>query len=56
VTIAWLVTTCLALMHTAAEEVHADAVDGGAALDLLSGTIANLFEGPGGVTRRDRTE
>jgi AcrR family transcriptional regulator len=46
VTTGWLVTSCLALMHAAAEEVHAGVLDAGAALELLSATIAEMFVGP----------
>jgi AcrR family transcriptional regulator len=42
----WLVTSCLALIHAAAEEVRADALDSDAALDALSLTVAELFAGP----------
>jgi AcrR family transcriptional regulator len=42
----WLVTSCLALIHAAAEEVRADALDSDAALHALSLTVADLFAGP----------
>jgi TetR/AcrR family transcriptional regulator, mexCD-oprJ operon repressor len=43
----WLVTTCLALIHVAAEEVRTGELDSNAALDVLSVTITDLFAGPG---------
>ncbi len=41
----WLVTSCLALIHAAAEGVRAGELDSKAALDVLSVTIADLFVG-----------
>jgi hypothetical protein len=41
----WLVTSTLALIHAAAEEVRAGALDSEHALDALSHTIADLFAG-----------
>jgi AcrR family transcriptional regulator len=46
VTVGWLVTTCLALIHAAAEEVRAGELESNAALDLLSATITDLLVGP----------
>jgi AcrR family transcriptional regulator len=43
----WLVTSCLALIHAAAEEVRTGELDSNAALDVLSITITDLFAGPG---------
>lgn len=45
----WLVTSCLALIHAAAEEVRAGDLNSKAALDVLSVTILDLFTGPGPV-------
>jgi AcrR family transcriptional regulator len=45
----WLVTSCLALIHAAAEEVRTGELDSNAALDVLSVTITDLFAGPGPV-------
>jgi AcrR family transcriptional regulator len=42
----WLVTSCLALIHAAAEEVRTGALDSNAALHALSLTVAELFAGP----------
>jgi hypothetical protein len=42
----WLVTSCLALIHAAAEEVRTGELDSNAALDVLSVTITDLFAGP----------
>jgi AcrR family transcriptional regulator len=44
---AWLVTSCLALIHAAAEEVRTGGLDSKAALDVLSVTILDLFTRPG---------
>jgi TetR/AcrR family transcriptional regulator, mexCD-oprJ operon repressor len=41
----WLVTSCLALIHAAAEEVREGELDSDAALEALSVTVADLFEG-----------
>jgi hypothetical protein len=41
------VTGCLALVHAAAEEVREGELDPDAALDALSVTVTNLFEGRG---------
>jgi AcrR family transcriptional regulator len=41
----WLVTSSLALIHAAAEEVRAGELDSVAALDVLSATITDLFAG-----------
>jgi AcrR family transcriptional regulator len=41
----WLVTSFLALIHAAAEEVRAGAFDSSAALDSLSHTVRDLFAG-----------
>jgi TetR/AcrR family transcriptional regulator, mexCD-oprJ operon repressor len=46
VTTGWQVTTCLAMIHAAAEEVHAGELESDAALELLSATIADLLAGP----------
>ncbi len=43
----WLVTSCLALIHAAAEEVRTSELDSNAAFDALSVTIRDLFAGPG---------
>jgi hypothetical protein len=43
----WLVTSCLALIHAAAEEVRTGELDSNAALDVLSLTITDVFAGPG---------
>jgi AcrR family transcriptional regulator len=43
----WLVTSCLALIHAAAEEVRIGELDANAALDVLSVTTTDLFAGPG---------
>jgi AcrR family transcriptional regulator len=58
---AWLVTSCLALIHAAAEEVRTGGLDSKAALDVLSVTILDLFtrpgraaHGPRPTTRRQR--
>jgi TetR/AcrR family transcriptional repressor of mexCD-oprJ operon len=45
VTADWLVTSCLALIHAAAEEVRAGELDSNAALDALSVTVVDLFVG-----------
>jgi TetR/AcrR family transcriptional regulator, mexCD-oprJ operon repressor len=42
----WLVTSCLALIHAAAEEVRTGELNSKAALDALSVTILDLFTGP----------
>jgi AcrR family transcriptional regulator len=47
VQISWLVTSCLALVHAAAEEVRAGELDTQAALDVLTVTVTDLFVGPG---------
>jgi TetR/AcrR family transcriptional repressor of mexCD-oprJ operon len=39
----WLVTSCLALIHAAAETVRAGELDSDGALDVLSVTVADLF-------------
>jgi TetR/AcrR family transcriptional regulator, mexCD-oprJ operon repressor len=39
----WLVTSCLALIHAAAEEVRAGELDSDAALAALSVTVVDLF-------------
>jgi TetR/AcrR family transcriptional regulator, mexCD-oprJ operon repressor len=41
----WLVTSCLALIHAAAEEVREGELDSDAALEALSVTVADLLEG-----------
>jgi AcrR family transcriptional regulator len=46
VTTGWQVTTCLAMIHAAAEEVRAGELESSAALELLSTTITDLFAGP----------
>jgi hypothetical protein len=40
----WLVTSCLALVHAAAED--AGELDTQAALDVLTVTVTDLFVGP----------
>ena len=42
----WLVTTCLALIHAAAEEVRTGQLESNSALDLLSATVMDLLAGP----------
>jgi AcrR family transcriptional regulator len=42
----WLVTSCLALIHAAAEEVRTGELDANAALDVLSVTITDLLARP----------
>jgi AcrR family transcriptional regulator len=46
VTTDWLVTSALALIHAAAEEVRAGALDSDAALHALSLTLTDLYAGP----------
>jgi AcrR family transcriptional regulator len=48
----WLITSCLALIHAAAEEVRAGQLDTQAALDVLTVTVTDLFVGPGELTSR----
>jgi TetR/AcrR family transcriptional regulator, mexCD-oprJ operon repressor len=43
----WLITSCLALTHAAAEEVRSGELDTQAALDVLTVTVTDLFVGPG---------
>jgi AcrR family transcriptional regulator len=43
----WLITSCLALIHAAAEEVRAGQLDAQAALDVLTATVTELVVGPG---------
>ena len=45
-TTGWQVTTCLAIIHAAAEEVRAGELEPNAALELLSTTITDLLAGP----------
>jgi AcrR family transcriptional regulator len=47
----WLVTSCLALIHAAAEEVRTGELNSNTALDVLSVTITDLFAGPGRSSR-----
>jgi hypothetical protein len=42
----WLVTSSLALIHAAAEEVRAGELDAQAALDVLTTTVTELVVGP----------
>jgi TetR/AcrR family transcriptional regulator, mexCD-oprJ operon repressor len=42
----WLVTSCLALIHAAAEEVRAGHLDAETAPEVLSTTAMDLLEGP----------
>jgi AcrR family transcriptional regulator len=42
----WLITSSLALIHAAAEEVRAGELDPQAALDVLAATVTELFVGP----------
>ena len=42
----WLITSSLALIHAAAEEVRAGELDAQAALDVLTATVTGLFVGP----------
>jgi AcrR family transcriptional regulator len=51
VTTGWQVTTCLAMIHAAAEEVRAGELESNAALELLSTTITDLLAGPQSMTR-----
>jgi TetR/AcrR family transcriptional regulator, mexCD-oprJ operon repressor len=46
VTTGWQVTTCLAMIHAAAEEVRAGELESNAALELLTTTITDLLAGP----------
>ena len=41
----WLITSFLALIHAAADEVRSGTLDAGAALDVLLVTVADLFAG-----------
>lgn len=41
----WLITSFLALIHAAADEVRGGTLDSGAALDVLLVTVADLFAG-----------
>jgi hypothetical protein len=43
----WLITSSLALIHAAAEEVRAGEFDTEAALDVLTATVTELVVGPG---------
>jgi hypothetical protein len=43
VAVDWLVTSCLALIHAAAEEVRSGELRSKAALDALSVSVADLF-------------
>lgn len=45
VAVDWMVTSCLALIHAAAEEVRAGELDSNDALDALSVTVVDLFVG-----------
>src|SRR6516162_9483108 len=47
VPLGWLITSSLALIHAAAEEVRAGELDAQAALDVLTATVTELVEGPG---------
>jgi TetR/AcrR family transcriptional regulator, mexCD-oprJ operon repressor len=47
----WLVKSWLALVHAAAEEVHAGRTDATSARALLTATIRELFLGPGAVNQ-----
>ena len=42
----WLITSSLALIHAAAEEVRAGELHAQAALDVLTATVSELFVGP----------
>jgi hypothetical protein len=42
----WLITSSLALIHAAAEEVRSGELDAQAALDVLAATVIELFVGP----------
>jgi AcrR family transcriptional regulator len=42
----WLITSCLALIHAAAEEVRACELDAQTALDVLTATVSELLVGP----------
>ena len=46
ITTGWQVTTCLAMIHAAAEEVRAGELESATALELLSTTITDLLAGP----------
>ena len=47
----WLVKSWLALIHAAAEEVHAGTTDATSARTLLTATIRELFLGPGRLNK-----
>ena len=47
-------TSCLALIHAAAQEVRTGELDSKAALDVLSVTILDLFTGLGRADDRPR--
>ena len=42
----WLITSSLALIHAAAEEVRVGELDAQSALDVLTATVTGLFVGP----------
>jgi AcrR family transcriptional regulator len=44
----WQVSSCLAMIHAAVEEVHAGDLEPNAALDLLCATVIDLLVGPPG--------
>ena len=50
----WLVTSSLALIHAAAEEVRAGELDAQAALEVLTATVTELVVGRGGADARRR--
>jgi AcrR family transcriptional regulator len=52
-TTGWLVTSCLALIHAAAEEVRVGELDSRAALETLLQTVVELFTGAGAVRKPD---
>ena len=46
----WLVTACIALIHTCAEEVGAGRINDRDAVGILSATVGGLFAQPAGRT------
>ena len=55
VPLGWLITSSLALIHAAAEEVRAGELDAQAALDVLTATVSELFVGPASRKRHSDT-
>lgn len=52
----WLVTSCIALMHAAVDEVRAGRMTAGAARRALSASIRDLWVGPSQARRLARSE